>query len=43
MTYRRETSNVKREAYLVKHILLRSLNVSRFAFHEQRGLSQAGR
>jgi hypothetical protein len=52
MTYCRETSNVKREtsleetvareASLVKRLSLRSLDVSRFTFHEQRGHSQAG-
>jgi hypothetical protein len=42
MTYGRETSNVKREAFFVKRISLRSLDVSRFTFHTQRGQSQAG-
>jgi hypothetical protein len=53
MTYCRKTSNVKREtplgkivtpkASFVKRSSFRNLNVSRFTFHEQRGLSQAGR
>ena len=53
MTCGRKTLNVKREtslgktvarkASLVKRISFRSLNVSRFTFHEQRGRSQAGR
>ena len=42
MTYGRETSNVKREASLVKRISLWRLDVSRFTFHEQRGDGQAG-
>jgi hypothetical protein len=42
MTYGRETLNVKRETSLAKRISLRSLDVSRFMFHEQRGHSQAG-
>ena len=42
MTHCREASNVKREAYLVKRFLLRSLDASRFTLHERRGYSQAG-
>jgi len=33
----------RREALLVKRISFRSLDASRFTFHEQRGISQAGR
>jgi hypothetical protein len=52
MTCGRETLNVKGETYLgkavarkasfVKRSSFRSLNVSRFTFHEQRRESQAG-
>jgi len=53
MTGSRETLIVKRETSLgkivapkasfMKRIPFRSLNVSRFTFHEQRDYSQAGR
>jgi len=53
MIYGRETSNVKgetscekiflRKASLMRQILFRSFDDSRFTFHEQRGYSQAGR
>jgi hypothetical protein len=53
MTYCRKTLNVKRETSLgkavaheasfVKRISFQTVDVSRFTFHEQRGLSQAGR
>jgi hypothetical protein len=53
MTCGREASNVKgetscekiflRKASLMRRILFRSFDVSRFTFHEQRGHSQAGR
>ena len=53
MICRRETSNVKRETYLgkavarkascLKRIPFRSLDVSRFTFHDLRSHSQAGR
>jgi len=53
MTYFRETLIVKRETSLgkavareasfVKRLSFRSLDVSRFTFHEQSGYSQAGR
>jgi hypothetical protein len=53
MTCPRETSNVKgemscektflRKVSLMWRILFRSVDVSRFTFHEQRGYSKAGR
>jgi len=53
MTCGRKTLNVKREtslgkivtpkAFFMKRIPFRSLNVSRFTFHEKRDYSQAGR
>jgi hypothetical protein len=36
-------SCVKREAYLAKRLLFRSLDASRFTLHEQHGQGQAGR